>query len=561
MGVNINRLAVFLLSISAMVAMAACATINPPSSLDVQERMAAIDIRVEELSPLGDEAERHPECQHVISNFEERGEVLESSMSMAMTTTLGAEQRAEVYEVLAAFLELIDNTERDLRACIPPKPTPDPREQDWLDFKEWFVANQADAPSFPVTIPEVPECNQLTKSEVFAVQGSVISRMSEDYGIGPAHFLDTWESSYRGDGENPSTFRSIVEEIIRRFEDAMRDGCLSPENLPYNPQPWMSTTTPVPPTVPPSTSAPSTMPSTATPVASTIVPTAARPSPMATPVPTATKVPTPTPEPLSFTSVSAGHSYTCGVTTGGTVVCWGDNRDDRATPPAGSFASVSSSESYACGVKTDGAVVCWGYDDRRRGTPPAGFFASVSTRSLHVCGVTTSGSAVCWGYNESGQATPPAGSFASVSVGGFHTCGVTTARSAVCWGVNFGGRAAPPAGSFSSVSAGDWHTCGVKTEGSIVCWGDNGEGDDGEGRATPPAGSFTSVSAGSYHTCGVKTDGSVVCWGYDRFGQATPPAGSFASVSAGSYHTCGVKADGSVVCWGHNDSGQATPLQ
>ena len=44
----------------------------------------------------------------------------------------------------------------------------------------------------------------------------------------------------------------------------------------------------------------------------------------------------------SFTQVSAGSSYSCGIRTGGSVVCWGDNGSGQATAPDGSFTQVSA---------------------------------------------------------------------------------------------------------------------------------------------------------------------------------------------------------------------------
>ena len=52
----------------------------------------------------------------------------------------------------------------------------------------------------------------------------------------------------------------------------------------------------------------------------------------------------------SFKSVSAGHSYTCGVMSGGAISCWGDNgSSDTATPPGGSFDSVCAGVSTPAG--------------------------------------------------------------------------------------------------------------------------------------------------------------------------------------------------------------------
>ena len=255
-----------------------------------------------------------------------------------------------------------------------------------------------------------------------------------------------------------------------------------------------------------------------------------------------------------FLSVSSGWSHTCGVRSGGSVACWGDDHYGRATPPAGSFVSVSAEGAHTCGVRSDGSVACWGGNESGKATPPEGSFVSVSAGAEHTCGVRSDGSVACWGDNFFGQATPPEGSFVSVSAGRYHICGVRSDGSVACWGDDYYGRATPPAGPFISVSAGGLHTCGVRSDGSVACWGL-----DGDGEATPPEGSFVSVSAGGGHTCGVRSGGSVACWGLEYRGRATPPEGSFVSVSAGAGFTCGVRSDGSVTCWGGNILGEATP--
>ncbi len=258
---------------------------------------------------------------------------------------------------------------------------------------------------------------------------------------------------------------------------------------------------------------------------------------------------------ISLSAVDAGGYHTCGVTTLGSVVCWGYNGDGRATPPSGTFTQVSAGGSHTCGVTTQGSVACWGHNSNGQATPPSGTFTQVSAGSSHTCGMTTQGSVACWGDNRYGQATPPSGTFTQVSAGRGHSCGVTTDGSVACWGDNRSGQATPPSGTFTQVSAGWEHTCGVTTQGSVACWGR-----DNYGQATPPGGTFTQVSAGYSHTCGVTTQGSVACWGSSNGdGQATPPSGTFTQVSAGSSHTCGMTTQGSVACWGSNYYGQATP--
>ena len=202
-------------------------------------------------------------------------------------------------------------------------------------------------------------------------------------------------------------------------------------------------------------------------------------------------------------------------------------------------------------MKTDGTVLCWGDDGNGKATPPDGSFDSVSIGYMHTCGLKTDGSVACWGSNEFGQARRPTGIFKSISAGTWHNCGVKSNGSVACWGYNGEGQARPPGGSFSSVSAGGRHTCGVKNNGAVACWGSNEYG-----QATPPPDTFASISANWDYSCGVKTDGAVVCWGSNEYGKTTPPAGSFDSVSTTTNYACGVKSGGSIVCWGLASFGQ-----
>ena len=533
--------AVFISILSASLVLA-CSAINPPSLTDIEGREADIASRVEELDQLGYKAESYPECQIVLEQFAEKMErrtiLLEIAWGKMILDSADAQRRSEVYDLMGQVLELLDEVEPDLLACIPPTQTPNPGEQAWLEFEEWFRSIR-DSLVYLDIIPRFPECSQVPPDGYFGIFVSA-NNILQSSGISYGEVVDVkfWESRYRTDGDDPSEFRALITGMVGEIEYAVRDACL--DALQALPQSLSPTEAPMPPTV--GRSEPTLVPSSEP-----------------TLVPSSEPTLVPTSEPLTFTRVTSGHSFSCGIVSSGSVVCWGDNREGQTTPPLGSFLSISANGSRICGVKEDRTLVCWGHQDPRYGTPPVGSFRSVSVGDLHACGVTSNDSALCWGYNESGQAGPPKESFTSVSAGGYHTCGVTTEGSAICWGVDYGGRATPPSGSYDYVDAGQWHTCGVMAGGSVVCWGDNGEGDNGEGRAAPPDGTFLSVSANTDHTCGLKADGMVSCWGYDHFGQSTPLSDSFVSISAGSYHTCGIKTDGVVSCWGYDDSGEATP--
>ena len=139
--------------------------------------------------------------------------------------------------------------------------------------------------------------------------------------------------------------------------------------------------------------------------------------------------PTPVAGGLRFLRLSAGSRHTCGITTSGAAYCWGDDSnvgllgDGKTTtttrtpaPVAGSltFTTLSAGPSETCGVTTSGAAYCWGYNafgqlgdgtttNRLIPTPVAGgltFTAvgvGVEEETGHACGVTPGGAAYCWG--------------------------------------------------------------------------------------------------------------------------------------------------------------------
>jgi alpha-tubulin suppressor-like RCC1 family protein len=68
--------------------------------------------------------------------------------------------------------------------------------------------------------------------------------------------------------------------------------------------------------------------------------------------------------------VGAGALHTCGVTSTGSVECWGADAYGESTPPAGTFETVSAGGFHTCGVTSTGSVECWGSDDYGQSTPP-----------------------------------------------------------------------------------------------------------------------------------------------------------------------------------------------
>jgi alpha-tubulin suppressor-like RCC1 family protein len=202
-----------------------------------------------------------------------------------------------------------------------------------------------------------------------------------------------------------------------------------------------------------------------------------------------TSSPTLVSETLRFAKITAGTSFTCGITTGTEAYCWGANSigqvGDGAKISYGnsfvsapqkvvgneSFQSVTLGNQFACAVTLQGQGYCWGSNSAKLGTGPTGMdssspvpviggqvFQSISAGYGHSCGVTTANAVYCWGLNGSGQlganvangSTPVrAGSIEAIEAAasgigtgsGSHSCAISINRLTVwCWGRNDAGQ-------------------------------------------------------------------------------------------------------------------------
>jgi alpha-tubulin suppressor-like RCC1 family protein len=187
----------------------------------------------------------------------------------------------------------------------------------------------------------------------------------------------------------------------------------------------------------------------------------------------------------TFTQLTAAYRFNCALDAGAELSCWGAGEEGQLatpaidacqTPSSGNFkcsptpvvantslrfTTIATGAAFGCGISTDGSLHCWGYN----GQGQLGTDDFVTTR-----------------MPVSVKAT---GTWTSVAAGYFHACALRGTGEAYCWGVNnsaqlgdsskiFFGKTPRAVGggkTFSQIVAGANHTCGLTVEGDVWCWG------------------------------------------------------------------------------------------
>jgi alpha-tubulin suppressor-like RCC1 family protein len=149
---------------------------------------------------------------------------------------------------------------------------------------------------------------------------------------------------------------------------------------------------------------------------------------------------------ITFSSVSASGLLTCGLSTTGAAYCWGSNsvgqlgagipadNSPHAAPVAVAggltFVKLSSHQNNACGLTSDGSVYCWGMNS-------VGDLGISASASPNQCAALPGAPIPC-AISPVRVATSL--SFKSISKGFQHTCAMSTADVLYCWGYNFYGE-------------------------------------------------------------------------------------------------------------------------
>jgi alpha-tubulin suppressor-like RCC1 family protein len=358
--------------------------------------------------------------------------------------------------------------------------------------------------------------------------------------------------------------------------------------------------------------------------------------------------------PSGILSTSLGAEHACALAAGGVPYCWGDNRfgqlgtGDTGWPHAAAVVTalgsgvqaLASSFGFSCAVTAGGAVQCWGGNASGQlgdGTtnphslpaPVSGLGAGAMSVAVggdletdgianpavkgHACALLADGSLQCWGGNSWGQLgngtlmdqfTPVTvnllrGRTQTVAAGTNFTCALNSGGGVQCWGGNsvgqlgdgtdVGVRELPTdvvglTRGVRSIAVGAGHTCALTEQGTVKCWGFNGWGQLGDGttqnRSTPVdvmrlGGSVQAIAAGEHHTCALLVTGAVRCWGANWSGQLgdgtltdylTPVTvsaldGAVVSIAAAGDYSCAVttvgsSTQGTLQCWGSNEYDQ-----
>lgn len=311
-----------------------------------------------------------------------------------------------------------------------------------------------------------------------------------------------------------------------------------------------------------------------------------------------------------YQKISRGNQYTCGLTTLGSVKCWGilGNYVNSLIPKTivsleENVTDLSTGNTHICVVQNS-AAKCFGYNMNGQlgdGTNTdsatlvsvfglAGGVTKISAGDNFTCAIV-SGSSKCWGVAKAlGNGTTNPSSIptdvvnsssgvTSIEAGASHTCQIRN-ETVECWGYNGHKNIYGTAESYPSpilisevnqyISAGNSKTCGINSSGAGLCWGYGGAIGNGSDSGTPTivttlTSGINKIFAGSNYAYAINSSGVLLGWGVGNIGNGSVGSNTPVVIISSGVINLSVGLDGSacallssnlVKCWGVNDSGQ-----
>jgi len=253
---------------------------------------------------------------------------------------------------------------------------------------------------------------------------------------------------------------------------------------------------------------------------------------------------------LTFTQISVGADFACGLTSAGVAYCWGNNKNDQMGNGGASIADVPGAVTATSGSQLYQLTL-----------------TQIAAGGSYACALASTGAAYCWGLGTSGQLGNSASATSSTAV--------AVTASGVLSGV-----------ALVQITTGGTTACALGSAGAAYCWGAGGSGQLGNGSttaiqntavavtATSTGLPLSQITAGTSFACAVDVTGAAWCWGLgtgDQLGnngatssslpvavsQGSMPTGTtLFQISSGQLATCTQDTTGAFYCWGTNANGQ-----
>jgi len=219
-------------------------------------------------------------------------------------------------------------------------------------------------------------------------------------------------------------------------------------------------------------------------------------------------------------AVSLGDYHGCGIAVDGVTLCWGSIEGRPFAAPSLDLISLRAVGKQQCGLTTVGSVVCWGVESNVDRVFGRGFVTFDVGLHGAICGIDADGAMQCDGGIPVPLA-PPDDRFTHISVGESRACGVTVDGEVLCFGhrVDEHRQASADGVRFVEVGIANDGGCNLREDSELRCWGRLAAAG-----AVPVRDPLSTIAVGESHACAISTNGKPVCWGSNTRGQARPPS-------------------------------------